>query len=145
MRSNYETFFDLPSFALVGRSAVKPFPLLSYRALKSHGKTVYAVDPSADRIDGDPAYPDLRALPTPVAGLIIEVPKEETRDWVAAAVDASIRDVWVHMGDDTPEAIARAAEGGVNLRTGTCAAMYLAPSLSLHGIHKAIMKLMGRY
>jgi predicted CoA-binding protein len=145
MTSNYETFFDLDRYAVVGRSAAKPFPLLSYRGLKRHGKTVYAVDPSAERIDGDTAYPDLAALPGPVDGLIVEVPKQETKDWIAAAAAAGIKDVWVHMAHDTPEAVALAAEQGINLRTGTCAVMYLSPSLSIHGIHKAIMKLTGKY
>ncbi|NBC46431.1 MAG: CoA-binding protein [Gammaproteobacteria bacterium] len=145
MPSNYETFFDHQRFALVGRSAVKPFPLLSYRGLKRRGKTVYAIDPSAQEIDGDSAYPDLAALPEAVDALIIEVPKEETRDWVAAATQAGVHDVWIHMAHDTPEAIALAKESGINLRTGTCAVMYVTRGLSYHSIHKAIMKLAGKY
>jgi predicted CoA-binding protein len=145
MSSEYETFFQLASFAVVGHSAAEPFPLLSYRGLKSRGKTVYAVDPSAATIDSDRAYPDLQALPGPVEGVIIEVPKEETRQWVAAAADAGISDVWVHMAQETPEAVALAKQKGIRLRTGTCAVMYLAPSFSYHGLHKAIMKLMGKY
>ncbi|MBK1703735.1 CoA-binding protein [Halochromatium glycolicum] len=145
MPSNCETFFDHRRFALVGRSAAKPFPLLSYRGLKRRGKTVYAVDPSAQEIDGDPAYPDLTALPEAVEALIIEVPKQETHDWVAAAAQAGIQDVWVHMAHDTPEAIALAEESGINLRTGTCAVMYVTRGLSYHSIHKAIMKMAGKY
>ncbi|KAA6182161.1 CoA-binding protein [Thiohalocapsa marina] len=143
--SAYESFFDLGSFGVVGRSKVKPFPLLSYRGLKAKGKKVYAIDPSSDSIDGDKAYPSLAALPEPVEGLIVEVPKAETKDWVAAAAEAGIRDVWVHMAHDTPEAVALAKEKGIHLRTGTCAVMYLAPTLSYHGIHKLIMKLTGKY
>lgn len=145
MASNYETFFTLDSFAVVGHSAAKPFPLLSYRGLKQQGKTVYAVDPSTDAIDGDRAYPDLASLPAPVQGVILEVPKEETRDWVAAAADAGVRDVWVHMAHETPEAVALAAERGINLRTGTCAVMYLTQGFSYHSIHKWIMQAMGKY
>ncbi|NCC27079.1 MAG: CoA-binding protein [Gammaproteobacteria bacterium] len=145
MASNYETFFTLASYAVVGRSQAKPFPLLSYRGLKAMGKTVYAIDPGADLIDGDVAYPGLAQLSGPVEGLIVEVPKAETRDWIVAAAAAGIRDVWVHMGHDTPEAIALATEKGINLRTGTCAVMYLHPGLSYHGIHKLIMKMTGKY
>jgi predicted CoA-binding protein len=145
MASNYETFFTLGSFAVVGHSKAKPFPMLSYRKLKKLGKTVYAVDPSTDSIDGDKAFASLAALPNPVDGLIVEVPKTETKDWVAAAADAGIKDVWVHMAHDTPEAIALAKEKGINLRTGTCAVMYLNPGLSYHSIHKLIMKATGKY
>ncbi|KAA6185077.1 CoA-binding protein [Thiohalocapsa marina] len=143
--SVYETFFDLDRYGVVGHSQAKPFPLLSYRGLKARGKQVLAIDPSCDSIDGDKAYPSLAALPHPVQGLIIEVPKAETRDWVAAAAEAGIKDVWIHMAHDTPEAVALAREKGINLRTGTCAVMYLAPTLSYHGIHKIVMKLLGKY
>ena len=145
MASNYEAFFTLGSFAVVGHSKAKPFPMLSYRKLKKLGKTVYAVDPSTDSIDGDKAYANLAALPNPVDGLIVEVPKAETNDWVAAAADAGIKDVWVHMAHDTPEAVALAKDKGINLRTGTCAVMYLNPGLSYHSIHKLIMKATGKY
>lgn len=145
MPSNHETFFTLDRYGVVGRSQVKPFPLLSYRRLKALGKRVHAIDPSTDQIDGDPAYPDLAALPEPVEGLLIETPKAETRDWIAAAASAGIRDVWVHQGHETPEAVAVAEAHGINLRTGTCAVMYLDSGVSAHGLHKLIMKLIGRY
>ena len=145
MASNYETFFTLSRFAVVGRSQSKPFPILSYRGLKSLGKQVYAVDPSTDLIDGDTAYSSLDALPSPVEGVILEVPKTETKDWIATAALAGIKDVWVHMAHDTPDAVALAEEKGINLRTGTCAVMYLNPGLSYHSIHKLIMKMAGKY
>ena len=61
MLSNHETFFALDRFAVVGRSQVKPFPLLGYRRLKALGKTVHAIDPSTDRIDGDLDQAEVRA------------------------------------------------------------------------------------
>jgi predicted CoA-binding protein len=145
MPSNHETFFTFDRYGVVGRSQVKAFPILSYRGLKALRKTVYAIDPSTDRIDGDPAYPDLAAVPGPIEGLLIETPKGETRDWVAAAAAAGIRDVWVHQGLETPEAVAAAGAAGINLRTGTCAVMYLDSDVSVHGLHKLIMKMIGRY
>lgn len=145
MPSNHETFFRLARFGVVGHSKVKPFPLITYRRLKALGKSVHAIDPSTDQIDGDRAYPDLAALPGPIDALIIETPKAETRDWVNAAAEAGIRDVWVHQGLETPEAVTVAETRGINLRTGSCAVMYLDPGLSVHGLHKLIMKLTGRY
>jgi len=145
MPSNYERFFDAERFAVIGHSAAKPFPILSYKGLKRLGKTVYPVDKSAERIDGDQAYASLAALPRQPQAVIIEVPKAETRDWVASAAEAGITDVWVHMAHDTPEAVALAAEKGINLRTGTCAVMYLKPGLSYHSIHQLIMKALGKY
>ncbi|WP_296805780.1 CoA-binding protein [Thiocapsa sp.] len=145
MASNYESFFNLGRFGVVGHTTAKPFPLLSYRRLKAMGKTVYPIDPSTMLVDRDPAYPTLASLPQPIDGLIIEVPKAESAGWVAAAADAGIGHVWIHMAHETPEAVALAAEKGINLRTGTCAVMYLNPGPSVHGIHKLVMKLTGKY
>ncbi|WPL18729.1 hypothetical protein Thiowin_03817 [Thiorhodovibrio winogradskyi] len=145
MASNYHNFFDFNRYAVVGHSAIKPFPLLSYRGLKRLGKQALAVDPSARQIDGDPAYPDFSALPEPVEAVIIEAPRTDTKDWVARAAEAGIKHVWIHMGQDTPEASALAKQHGINLRTGSCAVMYLKPGLSYHSIHQMIMKALGKY
>lgn len=145
MPSNYETFFDAERFAVVGDSAQTPFPILSYRGLKRLGKTVFPVDRSTDRIDGDQAFASLDALPESPQAVIIEVPKQETGAWVAQAAAVGAADVWIHMGLETEDAIALAAEKGINLRTGTCAVMYLSRGFSYHSIHKAIMKALGKY
>ena len=145
MASNYETFWNNRSFAVVGHRAKKNFPRLTYRGLKRAGKAVFPVDPSAREIDGDRAYPNLEVLPEKVDAVVLEVPKEETRDWVARAAEAGVKDVWIHMWRETPEALALAKEKGMNVRSGTCAVMYFRPGLTYHSIHKGIMKLAGRY
>ncbi len=143
--SNYETFWKNDSFAFVGHSAKKSFPKLSYKTLKKLGKTVYAVDPSAETIESDKTYPDLASIPESVDGVVLEVPKEETMDWVRKAADAGVKDLWIHANTDTPEALALAKDKGMNVRSGTCAVMYVTPGLSYHSIHKWIMKLLGKY
>jgi predicted CoA-binding protein len=145
MASPHEVFWTQSRFAFVGHSATKGFPRLSYRNAKKCGKTVFAVDPSVEQIDGDRTYPDLRSLPEPVDAIVVEVPREETVAWVRQAADAGIKNVWVHMNRDSPEATALAQEKGLNLLTGTCAVMYLSGGLSAHGIHKWINKLLGKF
>lgn len=145
MPTEHEQFWMNSSFAVVGHGAKKPFPRLSYTELKKQGRKVFAVDPSADEVGGDRAYPDLDSLPEHVDAVVLESPKEETEAWVRKAADAGIRNVWIHMGRDTPEALALAREKGLNVLTGTCAVMYVKPGLSYHSIHKWLNKLLGRY
>ena len=145
MASNYETFWDNRSFAVIGHEVRKNFPVLTYQGLKKLGKTVYPVDPSVKQIEGDRAFADLACLPEKVDAVVLEVPKEETREWVARAAKAGIRDVWIHMGRDTPEALELAKENGLNVRSGSCAVMYLTRGFTYHSIHKWIMKVAGRY
>lgn len=142
MASTYEDFWDHDSFAVVGHSAKKHFPVLTYRGLKQLGKKVVPVDPSESEIEGDRTCD---VLPADAEAVVLEVPPDETREWVARAADAGIRDVWIHMNTETPEALDLAREKGLNVRSGTCAVMYLTEGFSYHSLHKWIMKMGGRY
>jgi uncharacterized protein len=145
MPSNHELFFQNDRFAVVGHTHAGSFPKLTYQGLKNLGKTVYPVDPSLDEVAGDKAYQNLKALPEKVDGVILEVPKEETRQWVAEAAEVGIKEIWIHMQRDTEEALALAREKGLNVRTGTCAVMYVTPGVTFHSLHKWIMQLLGKY
>ena len=103
------------------------------------------MDTSVDDIEGDKTFQDLSSLPSQIDGVVLEVPKSETKDWVAKAADAGVKDVWIHMQRETKEAIELAEDKGINLRTGTCAVMYVTPGFTLHSFHKFIMKMIGKY
>jgi len=145
MASDFEMFWENDSFAVVGHSTDKPFPVLTYRGLQQLGKTVFAVDPTIEEIDGERTFPEFGYLPRRVDAVVLEVPKKETRDWVDRAARAGIRNVWIHMGTETPEALALASERGLNVRSGTCAVMYVTPRFTYHSLHRWAMKLAGRY
>jgi len=145
MLSNYESFFQGNKFAVIGNSKKMKFPILTYRGLKILSKTVFPIDEGSDEIDGDRAYKDLNELPEKVDRAILEVKKDEISDWMKKIIDSGIKDVWVHMGCDTPEAIKLAEDNNINLRTGTCAVMYVTPGPSYHSIHKWVMKILKKY
>ncbi|RMF07654.1 MAG: CoA-binding protein, partial [Candidatus Neomarinimicrobiota bacterium] len=135
---NYQAFWELDRYAVVGHSSKRRFPLLTYTGLKQRGKTVFPVDPEADQIDGDPACRDLASLPERVDGVVIETPPEESAGWVRQAADAGISRVWIHQRCDTAEARTLAREKGLELWTGTCAVMYLRRGFHIHGFHRLI-------
>ncbi len=145
MSKNNEEFFNGSHFAVIGHSAAKKFPLLTYNGLKSMNKTVFPIDSSCPNINGDKCYTSLAELPVQVDRAILELPQAETNRWFDQVLAAGIKHVWIHMGCDTPEAHALALEHNVNLRTGTCAVMYVRPGFSYHGIHRGIMKLTNKY
>ena len=146
MPSFHETFWSHDRYAVVGISADKPFPRLTYNHLKERGSVVFAIDPSAAEIEGDPCYPDLDALPEPVDALILETPKAQTTAWVEKAADAGVQNVWIHQGRDTPEALAIGEERGLQLRHGGCAVMYVTEGFAQgHGLHRGLWKLLGKY
>ncbi|MFC1670502.1 CoA-binding protein [Spirochaetota bacterium] len=145
MPSKHETFWELNNYAVVGHSKKRKFPVITYRGLKKMGKTVYPVDTSIDQVDGDKTYSDLKDIEGKIDAVVLEVPKEETLEWVEKAVKAGVKDLWMHMLTDTPEAVDLARENGIKVRRGTCAAMYVTPGVSYHSIHKFINKMLGKY
>lgn len=146
MPSERERFWEREVYAVVGRQkSSKPYPKITYGALKDLGKTVYAVDPDDGEVDGDKAYPDFRLLPQRPEAAVLELPKEETAAWVAKAADAGIGAIWIHQMTDTPEALAEAKERGLEVVTGHCAVMYTKPGFSAHAPHRWIWKLLGKY
>ncbi len=145
MPSECERFWDADVYAVVGASARKPFPKLTYNALKDRGKTVFAVDATADAVEGDTAYDDLVSLPQTPQAVVMELPKEETAGWVGKAADAGVTEVWLHQMTDTPEALQVAEERGLHAVTGHCAVMYNIPGLSMHAPHRWIWKLLKKY
>lgn len=145
MASEHEKFWEHSSFAFVGHSAKKPFPKISYTTLKKQGGKAFPIDPSAEEIAGDKTFPDFDALPEPVEAAVLEVPKEETADWVRKAAGAGIKNIWIHMDRDTPEALDVAEKEGLKVLTGTCAVMYVKKGFSFHSIHRFIRKMKGKY
>ena len=146
MPSDHEQFFTLESFAVVGDSSGRPFPKLSYGNLKKLGKKVYPVDLSgAEKVEGDDNLGSLDKLPDKVDAVLMEVPKARTAEVVQAAIDLGVKDVWIHMGSETPEALALCQENGIRARTGTCAVMYTQQGFSFHSIHKFLRKMSGKY
>jgi hypothetical protein len=133
MPSECENFWGAGSYAVVGhQSSKKPYPKITYGALKERGATVYPMDPDGGTVEGDAAYADFSALPGPVDAAVLELPKEETAAWVAKAADAGVKQIWIHQMTDTPEALAEAEKRGLKVISGHCAVMYNKPGMSMH-------------
>ena len=145
MASDYEAFWSHSSFAVVGHTAKKGFPKLTYGGLKAQGREVFPVDPSVDEIDGDQTYPDLSSLPRTVDAVVLETPREDTKEWIRKAADAGIRHVWIHASRDTPEALGLARERGIEVLSGACAVMYVTRGFSYHSLHKWLNQITGSY
>jgi predicted CoA-binding protein len=79
-----------------------------------------------------------------VEAVILEVPREETAAWIEKIAAADIKDVWIHMGRETPEALKLAEEQGLDVRSGTCAVQYLTGGFP-HNVHRLLRKLAGRW
>ncbi|MBN2492453.1 MAG: CoA-binding protein [Planctomycetes bacterium] len=91
------------------------------RCFQQHGRPVYPVNPRAPEVEGLVAYPDLKALPEKVHGISVITPPAVTKRVVEEAAAAGIRHIWMQPGAESPAAIARAEELGMNvIADGSC-------------------------
>src|SRR5438270_633661 len=58
-----------------------------YKRFKERGYTVYAINPNADEVEGDPAYHDLKSVPGGVEAVVIATSPEHAEDTMRECVD----------------------------------------------------------
>ena len=143
--SAVKEFMSQPALAVVGVSRNKnKFGSIVYRDLKGKGYRVYAVNPNAQMIDGDPAYPDLFSLPEAVGGVVLIVKPEVTERMVEQAKQAGITRVWMQPGAESPAAAAYCEANGIAAVLGECIMMFAGPVRFPHSIHRWVNKVSGK-
>lgn len=91
-----------------------------YRDLKAKGYRVYPVNPNRDTVDGDPAYPDLGALPVIPDIVNIVVPPHRTLTVLDRAAELGIDNIWVQPGAEDQAVMNRLADGGFQYLANAC-------------------------
>src|SRR5215218_6682517 len=69
-----------------------------YRRLKERGYEVFAINPNADKLEGDPSYHDLRSIPGGVEAVVIGTRPEITEETMRECAELGIKHVWMHRG-----------------------------------------------
>ena len=127
MSENYrqaiDEFLGGDSFAVVGASTDRTkFGNKVLRAYLQAGRRVVPVNPKGGEIEGLQSYPDIASLPEPVHGVSIVTPPAVTEKVVEEAAAAGVRNLWMQPGAESPTAIRKAEELGLNLiHSGPCA------------------------
>src|SRR5512132_1596097 len=67
-----------------------------YQRLRDRGYQVFAVNPNADEVEGDPCYHDLKSIPDGVDAVVIGTRPQIAEDTMRECVDLGIRRVWMH-------------------------------------------------
>jgi predicted CoA-binding protein len=144
-KSAVNDFLDQRKLAVVGVSRNgNKFGNAAYKELKAKGYQIYPVHPHAETIEGDPCYPNLRALPEPVDSLLIVVPPQQTEKVVHEAAEAGIRQVWMQQGAESPAAVRFCEEQGINVVHGECILMFAEPTAFMHRLHRCVWGLLGK-
>ena len=113
-----------------------------YRRLRERGYTVFAVNPNAQRVEGDPAYPDLRSIPGGVEAVVIGTRPEITEETVRECAELGIKHVWMHRGPGAGSVSDAAAEygrqRGITVIDGGCPCMFGATADFGHKVMRVL-------
>lgn len=99
-----------------------------YNRLRDRGYEVFAVNPNADEVEGDPAYDDLRSIPGGVEAVVIATRPERAEATMRECVELGIEHAWMHRGpgagsvSETATRYGRAH--GISVIDGGCPCMF---------------------
>lgn len=89
---------------------------------------MFAVNPHADTLEGDPAYPNLAAIPGGVNAVVIATRPEQAPATMREAIDLGVTQVWLHRGFGAGSVSQEAAElgraAGITVISGGCPLMF---------------------
>ena len=120
--SPLQAFLADGPYAVVGASADRDkYGNKVLRCYLQHGREVYPIHPSLGEVEGQQAYPSLADLPVPVPSISVITPPSVTEKIVEQAAQAGVKRIWMQPGADSPAAITRARELGMEvIAQGPC-------------------------
>lgn len=99
-----------------------------YKRLRERGYEVFAVNPNADEVEGDPCYQDLKSIPGGVQAVVIGTRPKIAEDTMRECADLAIEHVWMHRGPGTGSVSNAATEygrqHGITVIDGGCPLMF---------------------
>ena len=123
----------------VSRSAGDHGGNVVYTRLRDRGYEVFAVNPNAETVEGDPCYHDLASIPDGVDAVVIATRPEIADETMRECAALGIRHVWMHRGPGagsvSPAAAEYGREHGIAVIDGGCPCMF-GPTADLG--HKAM-------
>ena len=118
-----------------------------YQQLRQRGYQVFAVNPGASAVEGDPAYSSLAAIPGGVEAVVIGTRAERAEATMREAVGLGIRQVWMHRsfgpGSVSAAAAAFGRAHGVTVIDGGCPLMFGRASDPAHRVMCFLLQLTG--
>jgi predicted CoA-binding protein len=112
----------------VSRAAKQHGSNTVYKRLRDRGYEVFAVNPNAESVEGDRAYPDLRSIPGGVDAVVIATRPERADETMRECAELGIKHVWMHRsygaGSVSSSATAYGRQRGITVIDGGCPCMF---------------------
>jgi len=118
-----------------------------YQRLRQRGYQVFAVNPNADEVEGDPCYHDLRSIPGGVQAVVIGTRPETAEATIRECAELGIGQVWMHRAFGAGSVSATAAEHGrergIRVIDGGCPLMFEPTADGGHKVMRFVCTLTG--
>jgi len=150
LKAAAEEFLAQKRIAVVGVSRDEKQPAnLIYRRLRDTGHEVFAVNPNAEQVEGDPCYAALAAIPGAAPdGVVVVTTPQVAEEVVADAQAAGIPRVWLHRGmgpgSSSEPAVEFCTEHGIAVIPGGCPCMFGETSDPGHRGMRVMLQLTGK-
>ncbi len=99
-----------------------------YKRLRDRGYQVFAVNPNAERVEGDQCYHDLKSVPGGVEAVVIATKPETAEATMRECAELGITYAWMHRGPGAGSVSAAATEygrsHGITVIDGGCPLMF---------------------
>ena len=99
-----------------------------YQRLRQRGYQVFAVNPNADKVEGDTCYHDLASVPGGVDWVLIGTKPQTAEATMRECADLGIKHVWMHRGPGagsvSPAAAEYGRQHGITVIEGGCPCMF---------------------
>src|SRR5262245_34430266 len=99
-----------------------------YKRLRERGYDVFGVNPNAETVEGDRAYPDLRSIPGGGEAVVIATAPERADDTMCEGSELGIEHVWMHRsygsGSVSDTATEYGRHHGITVIDGGCPCMF---------------------
>ncbi len=118
-----------------------------YQRLRERGYEVFAVNPNAEQVEGDPAFHDLASIPGGVEAVVIGTRPETAMETVKECAELGIKRVWMHRGFGGGSVSETAAEfgraNGLEVIDGGCPLMFDPTADGGHKVMRWMLTLTG--
>jgi len=139
-------FLNCKKIAVIGVSSKgKGMGIVVYNHLKDCGTNVFAINKNGGNFKGIKLYSSIKDISENIDGIITIVPPAETEKVVKEALELGVNNIWMQQGSESNIAIKFCEENGISLIYGECILMFSEPVKSIHGFHRWINKIIGKY
>jgi len=119
-----------------------------YQRLRDRGYEVFAVNPNADTVEGDPCFQDLKSIPGGVDAVVIGTRPEIAEDTMKECADLGIEHVWMHRafgeGSVSEAATEYGRDHGIKVIDGGCPCMFDPTADPRHKMIRFVSTLTGK-